>query len=392
MKIFQDFYALPGRLPLSNSLLVVTDGDAPPDEKVNLRQLYDLYRNTKSRGLVSLPFLGLIQYYLEENNQNLIKNAISELYYNLGYETLSGARNFNFDVVSDLTETLSFLLKHASLGNKKLREIENESLAKKINDGRTFEPKRKDPLDDVFEIIDLPDVQHKKIMHPYVEPTVQIADEIDKTQEIIDTDFIDLKTLFNKPRDVATENKKNKKIETLINDVTNEKNQFNTFDDFWWEEDISSKKDSPQTTEQSKEILDEINEMSENILRNIRSVDNRTIQERADDQFIPIDDRTLQELKDDDNICLESDNETANPEAVTLIDDNYLSSESDNEIDTPPPAKPDNILKPTTVTLEKINEISDNILGNIKPVDNRTKQELIDNQFIPFNNYKMTTI
>ena len=234
MKIFQDFYALPGRLPLSNSLLVVTDGDAPPDEKVNLRQLYDLYRNTKSRGLVSLPFLGLIQYYLEENNQNLIKNAISELYYNLGYETLSGARNFNFDVVSDLTETLSFLLKHASLGNKKLREIENESLAKKINDGRTFEPKREDPLDDVFEIIVLPDVQHKKIMHPYVEPTVQIADEIDKTQEIIDTDFIDLKTLFNKPRDVATENKKNKKIETLINDVTNEKNQFNTFDDFWW--------------------------------------------------------------------------------------------------------------------------------------------------------------
>ena len=42
MKIFQDFYALPGRLPLSNGLLVVTDGDAPPDEKVNLRQLYDL--------------------------------------------------------------------------------------------------------------------------------------------------------------------------------------------------------------------------------------------------------------------------------------------------------------------------------------------------------------
>ena len=185
MKIFQDFYALPGRLPLSNSLLVVTDGDAPPDEKVNLRQLYDLYRNTKSRGLVSLPFLGLIQYYLEENNQNLIKNAISELYYNLGYETLSGARNFNFDVVSDLTETLSFLLKHASLGNKKLREIENESLAKKINDGRTFELKIKDPLDNVFEIIDLPDVEHKKIMHLYVEPTVQTADEMTKLKKLL---------------------------------------------------------------------------------------------------------------------------------------------------------------------------------------------------------------
>ena len=29
-------------------------------------------------------------------------------------------------------------------------------------------------------------------MFPYVEPTVETANEIDKRQEIIDTDFIDL--------------------------------------------------------------------------------------------------------------------------------------------------------------------------------------------------------
>ena len=236
MKIFQDFYTMTGRLPLSNSLLVVPDEDAPPDEKVNMRQLYNLYKNTKSHGLVSLPLLGLLQYYLEENDQSLIKNAISELYYNLGYEKLSCTGNFDFDAVSDLTAILSFLLKHATLGNRKMREIENEALAQKLNSGRTFEPKINNSLDDVIEIIDMPDVEHKKIMHPYVEPTVQTANVIDKTQEIIDTDFIDLKTLFDKPGDVAAENKKNKKIETLIDDVTNEKNRFNTFDEFWWEE------------------------------------------------------------------------------------------------------------------------------------------------------------
>ena len=37
LKIFQDFYSLTGRLPLSNSLLVVPDGDAPPEEKLNMR-------------------------------------------------------------------------------------------------------------------------------------------------------------------------------------------------------------------------------------------------------------------------------------------------------------------------------------------------------------------
>ena len=130
------------------------------------------YTKTKSHRLVSLLFLGLLQYYLEENDQSLIKNAISELYYNIGYETLSGARNFNFDAVSDLTARLSILLKHATLGNRKLREIENEALAQKINSGRTFEPKIKDSLDDVIEIIDMPDVEHNKILHPYVEKTL----------------------------------------------------------------------------------------------------------------------------------------------------------------------------------------------------------------------------
>ena len=115
LKIFQDFYSLTGRLPLSNSLLVVPDGDAPPEEKLNMRQLYDLFKNTNSHGLISLPFLGLIQYYLEENDHSLIKNAASELYFNLSYTTLSGARDFRFEDVRELTARLSILLKHATL-------------------------------------------------------------------------------------------------------------------------------------------------------------------------------------------------------------------------------------------------------------------------------------
>ena len=34
LKIFQDFYSLTGRFPLSNSLLVVPVGDAPPEENL----------------------------------------------------------------------------------------------------------------------------------------------------------------------------------------------------------------------------------------------------------------------------------------------------------------------------------------------------------------------
>ena len=64
VKIFPDIYWLTGRLPFSNSLLVVPDGDMPPEEKLKMRHLYDLFKNTNSHGIVSLPFLGLIQFYL----------------------------------------------------------------------------------------------------------------------------------------------------------------------------------------------------------------------------------------------------------------------------------------------------------------------------------------
>ena len=91
-----------------------------------------------------------------------------------------------------------------------MREIENEVLAKKINDCRIFEPKIEDPLDDVINIIDLPDIEHKESKFPYAEPTVQLPGETEETQKHIDGDFIDLQTKFDKLNDVATEQKKPK--------------------------------------------------------------------------------------------------------------------------------------------------------------------------------------
>ena len=132
------------------------------------------------------------------------------------------------------------------------------------------------------------DVGHKNSMFPYVEPTVETADEIDKRQEIIDTEFIDLKNEFNKVNDMAAEQKKQKKIE----DVIDQDNPFSTFDNFWWEEDMFDNRDPIPKVDASKNILDKSNEFSDNIFKNLRPVDNRTEQELAGDQNIPIDDRT----------------------------------------------------------------------------------------------------
>ena len=65
-----------------------------------------------------------------------------------------------------------------------------------------------------------------------------------------------------------------------------------------------NERDSIATVNASKNI---INEISDNILRNLRLVDNRTDQELIDDQFILIDDRTQQKLEDDDYISLDEE-------------------------------------------------------------------------------------
>ena len=224
--------------------------------------------------------------------------------------SLSGARDFEFNAVSNLIAHLSFLIKKDNLKNKKMRDLENELLAKKVNETRIFEPKIQDPLDDVIEIFDEPEPEHKNTTFPYVQPTVQLPDEIEETQKRIDEDFTNLQPKFNKVNDVATEQKKQKEIEDVIETIIRNPLPNN---DFWWEEEVFNKNNSPPTINATKVIVDDIKEktndtlknidiqaISDNILKNLRPVNSRNIQEIIEDDFIPIDDRTQQELEDDD--------------------------------------------------------------------------------------------
>ena len=127
-----------------------------------MKQSYDLFKNKGSHGLVSLPLLGLLLHFFKDSDLRFIKNATAELYKNLSYMSLSGARDFEFNVFSDLIAHLSFLIKKDTLENKKMRDLENELFAKKINETRIFEPKIQDLLDDVIEIFDEPNQNIKR--------------------------------------------------------------------------------------------------------------------------------------------------------------------------------------------------------------------------------------
>ena len=81
----------------------------------------------------------------------------------------------------------------------------------------------------------------------------------------------------------------------------------------------------------------DINALSDNILKNLKSVDNRNLQNLIDD-FIPIDDKTQQEREDHDNISLEG-------EAPPIIDINTTSAWDQNKTEI---ARPGPIIKLST--------------------------------------------
>ena len=122
-----------------------------------------------------------------------------------------------------------------------------------------------------MEMLDNPNVEHKKTTFPYVEPTVQLPDEIEHTHKLIDNNYADLLSKIHEPNEVLTEQKKQNDIENLVDNVVKDQTSTN---DYWWEEDIFSQDDEQSTIDTTKTIVDNIKTndidlqvLSDNILR-----------------------------------------------------------------------------------------------------------------------------
>ena len=114
------------------------------------------------RGLVSIQFLCVLGKFFEVD-LSILKQTITELYMNLSYETLSKARDVNFDAVADLTAKLYFAIKKGMLENINRQEEEHQQTIDQINDSRGFTDKTKDEkfkkeLEDYLKT----DLEHKK--------------------------------------------------------------------------------------------------------------------------------------------------------------------------------------------------------------------------------------
>ena len=125
-------------------------------------------------------------------------------------------------------------------------------------------PKTEDPLDTVVDILDDEYVEHKKELHPYVPPQLQTAEETEQETQLFDDNFAQLKTEYDQINDVATEQKKQKKITDLVDDFIDESNPFQNLgtEDIWIEDDIFDQNDDKDIVDISKDILKNIRRMT----------------------------------------------------------------------------------------------------------------------------------
>ena len=103
------------------------------EEKINSEQLLEMFKDTSSLGLVSLQFLCALGIFFRID-KSIPKSAITELYKNLSYETLSSARDLYFQAVSDLILEVNFQIKRSTLLNRKRKEEEDNKRNLKIKE------------------------------------------------------------------------------------------------------------------------------------------------------------------------------------------------------------------------------------------------------------------
>ena len=121
-----------------------------------------MFKDTNSHRFVSLQFMCVLGKFFGVEI-SMLKSTISELYMNLSYETLSGARGINLQAISNLILDITSGTKHATVPNINRKEQEDTKTTENISDsfgfvGESEDQKFKKELEDHLKT----DLEHKK--------------------------------------------------------------------------------------------------------------------------------------------------------------------------------------------------------------------------------------
>ena len=99
------------------------------------------------------------------------KHAISELYRNLSYETLSGPQDLEFEEISNLVGEMKMKIKNATFSNIERKEKQDKKSSLGIKDSHYF-LEMAEKFAEKLKKDSFKGLKHKQIEHFYVEPLV----------------------------------------------------------------------------------------------------------------------------------------------------------------------------------------------------------------------------
>ena len=119
MQYFDIFYYLNRRFPYTNTLLWASDGNKPnliSGEKISLKRLYELFRDTCLHRLVWIQFLAALNLFLK-GKEKILKDALTKVYNNLLLLDLSLTES---DIMLTLAIEINFRLENSIFAKKKV--------------------------------------------------------------------------------------------------------------------------------------------------------------------------------------------------------------------------------------------------------------------------------
>ena len=116
--LFDYFYFINGGFPTTNEQMFVPRAKLPLEvngEELNTKKLYEKFRGSDSHEIVCSQFLAALFLFFNGGGEEKARKFLSEFCQNLTVGALSTDHSFQFDAITDLLTSLSFLFRQLAM-------------------------------------------------------------------------------------------------------------------------------------------------------------------------------------------------------------------------------------------------------------------------------------
>ena len=198
--LFDFFYFVNGRFPTAGVHTFIPRVDLPMEvngEELNIKKLYEKFRMTNSRAVVSSQFLAALNIFFG-GDPELSRRFLTEFYQNVTVSTLSTGGAFTFDAFTDLSTSINLSLRRQRNESISRIKLEDDNIDLKLktkyefNDNDLLPPYPFDTIEDNLNT-EPENIEEKVKQIDIVEPKLEMPTEIEQSDNNrkSDNDWLD---------------------------------------------------------------------------------------------------------------------------------------------------------------------------------------------------------